>query len=216
LAEHRSPKPGVAGSSPAAPVGVARRDLASLPPPLRGRYELADDVRPPAERDAPTVDEVGRRVESGIEGVLYAPATPHVDHRGSLAEIVNFDNDFWDEPIVYSYCFTIRPGRIKGWAMHRKQADRYFLCAGNVRVVLHDGRVRSPTFGAFAEFHLTEDSRGLLLIPPGVWHGDQNWGDSDAVMLNFPTLPFDSTNPDKYRIDPHSGKIPFDWSLPDG
>jgi dTDP-4-dehydrorhamnose 3,5-epimerase len=101
---------------------------------------------------------------------------------------------FWDEPIIYSYCFTIRPGRIKGGGMHRKQADRYFLCAGSVRVALHDGRVRSPTYGAFAEFHLTEESRGLLLIPPGVWHGAQNCGDRDAVMLNFLTVPFDRGN----------------------
>ena len=197
-------------------MGERGRDLASLPQPLRSRYELADDVRPPAERDVPTVDSIGRPLSTEIDGVMYARATRMWITAGTLTEIVNFDNDFWDEPVVYSYCFTIRPGRIKGWAMHRKQADRYFLCAGSVRVVLHDGRVRSPTFGAFAEFHLTEESRGLLLIPPGVWHADQNWGDHDAVFLNFPTLPYDPANPDKHRIDPHSGTIPFDWSLPDG
>jgi dTDP-4-dehydrorhamnose 3,5-epimerase len=91
----------------------------------------------------------------------------------------------------------------------------HFLCAGQMRVVPHDRRVRSPTFGAFAEFHLTEDSRALLLIPPGVWHADQNWGDRDSVVLNFPTRPYDRAAPDKYRIDPHSGVIRFDWSLPD-
>ena len=128
---------------------------------------------------------------------------------------VNFDNDFWDEPVVYSYCFTIRPGRIKAWGMHRKQADRYFLAAGSVRVVLFDGRKESPTYQQFAQFNLTEDSRALLLIPPGVWHGDQNWGEREAVMLNFPTRPFDREDPDKYRVDPHSGTIPFDWTLRD-
>ena len=34
--------------------------------------------------------------------------------------------------------------------------------------------------------------------------------------MNFPTEPYDRETPDKYRIDPHSGEIPFDWSLPDG
>ena len=66
---------------------------------------------------------------------------------------MNFANDFWDEPVVYSYCFTIAPGRIKGWGMHHKQADRYFLAAGSVRVVLYDGRSRSPSFRQFAQFH---------------------------------------------------------------
>jgi dTDP-4-dehydrorhamnose 3,5-epimerase len=148
--------------------------------------------------------------------VVYARAISHVDHRGTLTEAVNFDHEFWDEPVVYSYCFTIRPGRIKGWGMHEKQADRYFIAVGHVRVVLYDGRTRSPSFGKFDEFHLTEESRGLLLIPPGVWHADQNWGDADAALLNFPTRPFNHAEPDKFRIDPHSGEIDFDWSLPDG
>jgi dTDP-4-dehydrorhamnose 3,5-epimerase len=186
----------------------------SLPEAIRSRYDLAAEVMPHADQDAPTVDAAGQRLTTGIEGVVYVRATPQVDHRGTLTEVINFDNHFWDEPIVYAYSFTIRPGRIKGWGMHRKQADRYYLCAGSVRVVLHDGRVRSPTHGAFAEFHLTEESRALLLIPPGVWHGDQNWGDIDAQVLNFPTRPFKREDPDKYRIHPHSGAIPFDWTLP--
>jgi dTDP-4-dehydrorhamnose 3,5-epimerase len=62
---------------------------------------------------------------------------------------------------------------------------------------------------------LTEEARALLLIPPGVWHGDQNYGSRDAVMMNFPTRSYNRDDPDKYRIDPHSGAIPFDWNLPD-
>ena len=183
---------------------------------LRARYELADEVEPAAEADAATVDASGRRLTTGIEGVVYSRAISHVDHRGSLTEALNFDHAFWDEPVVYSYCFTIRPGRIKGWGMHRKQADRYFLVTGQVRVVLYDGRVRSPSFGSFAEFHLTDASRGLLLIPPGVWHADQNWGETEAALMNFPTRPFNHADPDKHRVDPHSGLIPFDFTLPDG
>jgi dTDP-4-dehydrorhamnose 3,5-epimerase len=183
---------------------------------IRSRYELAKVVEPEVPADAPTVDAAGRRLSTGIDGVVYSRAVSHVDHRGSLTEAVNFDDPFWDEPIVYSYCFTIRPGRIKGWGMHRKQADRYFLTTGNVRVVLFDGRVRSPTHGRFAEFHLTDSARGRLLIPPGVWHADQNWGDTEAVLMNFPTRPFNREDPDKHRIDPASGQIPFDFRLPDG
>src|SRR5918997_4913262 len=191
-------------------VAVAHVDSA-----LRARYALAGNVEPAADKDAPTVDQEGQRVEVCIAGVDYVRTVPQVDHRGSLAEVVNFENPFWDEPIVYSYCFTIRPGRIKAWGMHKRQADRYFLCAGSIRVVLYDGRVESPTFQQFEEFHLTDDARGLLLIPPGVWHGDQNWGSCEAVVMNFPTRPYDRDDPDKYRIDPHSGVIPFDWELRD-
>jgi dTDP-4-dehydrorhamnose 3,5-epimerase len=139
-----------------------------------------------------------------------------VDHRGSLTEVLDVRDDFWREPIVYAYAITIRPGRIKGWGLHELQTDRYHLLSGNLRVVLHDGRRRSPTFGGFQVLSFSDAARGLVRIPPGVWHADQNWGTDDATIVNYPTRPYDHDRPDKYRIDPHSDEIPFDWSLPDG
>src|SRR5262249_21267595 len=118
-------------------------------------------------------------------------------------------------PIVHSYCFTVRPGRIKGWGMHKLQADRYAPLRGTLRVVLFDGREDSLTFERFAEFTFSEAAPGLLRIPPGVWHADQNLGNEDAVIMNFPTRAYNPEDPDKYRIDPHSDQIPFDWSLRD-
>jgi dTDP-4-dehydrorhamnose 3,5-epimerase len=165
------------------------------------------EVSPRGTRDA---------VPPPMDGVRQVALRPHADHRGTLTEVVDFSQPFWEEPVVYAYRITIRPGRIKGWGMHEVQADRYAAVAGRVRVVLHDGRVGSPTHGEFAQFHFTEEAPGLLYIPPGVWHADQNLGDTDAVLLNFPTHAYDRDNPDKARIDPLSGEIPFDWDLPAG
>ena len=53
-------------------------------------------------------------------------------------------------------------------------------------------------------------------IPPGVWHADQNFGSSEAMVMNFPTRPYNRAHPDKHRLDPHSNAIPFDWALRDG
>jgi dTDP-4-dehydrorhamnose 3,5-epimerase len=174
------------------------------------------EVEPQGNRDAPSVDAEGRQLSTGIEGVELARLVQHADQRGSLMEVVNFDHDFWVEPIVYAYLVTIRPGRIKGWGMHRVQTDRYLVSSGRLRVVLFDGRIGSPTHKRFSEFHFTDETPGLLRIPPGVWHADQNWGDRDVTVTNFPTHPFNRADPDKYRIDPHSGEIPFDWSPRDG
>jgi hypothetical protein len=33
--------------------------------------------------------------------------------------------------------------------------------------------------------------------------------------VNFPTAACDAEEPDKFRIDPHSGEIPFDFTLRD-
>jgi dTDP-4-dehydrorhamnose 3,5-epimerase len=182
----------------------------------RARYGLAEELESIGQQDTPTVGSSGRRLSTGIEGVVYSRAVSHVDHRGSLTEAVSFEDPFWDEAVVYSYCFTIRPGRIKGWGMHLHSADRYFLAAGHVRVVLYDARLNSSSHGRFAQFHLTEGSRARLLIPAGVWHADQNWGDTEAALMNFPTRPYDHANPDKHRVDPASGAIPFDFTLPGG
>jgi len=165
-------------------------------------------VVPSGTRDQPPAGQ--------IEGVRAARLEAHVDHRGSLFEIVNFDQPFWDEPVVYAYGITIRPGRIKGWGMHKLQTDRYLIASGSVRVVLFDGRSESPTQGLIDVRQLTGEAPSLLAIPPGVWYADQNWGENDALILNFPTHPYNREAPDKYRLDPHSGEIPFDWSLPDG
>jgi dTDP-4-dehydrorhamnose 3,5-epimerase len=165
------------------------------------------DVSPQGAKDT--------SADRGIEGVELERLSTFSDHRGILSEVVDLERPFWREPVVYSYAITIRPGRIKGWGMHKLQADRYYVAAGCLRVVLYDGRTESPTHARFQEIHFTPETLGLLRIPPGVWHADQNWGDVDAIIHNFPTRPYSHDDPDKYRIDPHSGEIPFDFALAD-
>src|SRR5205823_14825498 len=118
---------------------------------------------PTGARDRSTVGPDGEVLHS-IEGVEIARLSPHVDHRGSLVEVVNFAHAFWDEDVVYAYCITIRPGRIKGWGMHKRQSDRYFLVSGSVRVVLYDGRDDSRTRGSFEIHNLTREAWTLLRI----------------------------------------------------
>lgn len=178
--------------------------------------ELAAAVNRASRGDAPSIDRQGKTLPATLEGVVLVRLTGHYDDRGSLTPVLDVRHPFWIEPIVYAYSITIRPGRIKGWGMHHRQTDRYFVAGGSLRVVLFDGREDSPSCGQFAEFFFTDASQGLLRIPPGVWHADQNWGDSDAQVVNFPTHPYDPEAPDKQRIDPHSGIIPFDWRLRDG
>ena len=173
-------------------------------------------AREAARRDRPTVDAGSNELPSRIDGVVVRRLTTHADPRGALTPVIDTRDPFWDEPIVYSYRFSILPGRIKGWGMHELQTDRYFVVSGSVRVVLFDGREDSRTSGEIAEVNFTDRTPGLVKIPPGVWHADQNWGDVEAHVLNFPTRAYDPDRPDKFRIDPHSGAIPFEWSIKDG
>jgi dTDP-4-dehydrorhamnose 3,5-epimerase len=181
-----------------------------------GPQLITDELTAVAKRDRATVDARGRALGANIEGVILERLTPRADHRGSLVPFLDTREPFWSEPVAYAYEIMIRPGRIKGWGMHEQQTDRYLVADGNVRIVLYDGRSDRESHGRIAQFFFTEAAPGLLAIPPGVWHADQNWGKTDARLVNFPTHPYDHADPDKYRIDPHSDVIPFDWELRDG
>lgn len=174
------------------------------------------EVSPPAPRDRPTTSPEGKPYDLGMHGVVLQRMQRIVDHRGSLIEMISPSNPFWHEPIVHCEYMKILPGRIKGWGMHKESDDRYFVEHGRIRVVLYDGRVHSPTYDRFAVFNFTPESPGLLRIPAGVWHANQNWGDYEGLVLVFPTRPYDHANPDKYRADPVDGPIAFDFTLRDG
>jgi dTDP-4-dehydrorhamnose 3,5-epimerase len=178
--------------------------------PARSPSTLASPRVDEARDDAPDAVTARR-----IDGVKLARVPGHHDHRGALFPFLDFGNPFWADPVVHGYLFTIRPGRIKGWGMHRRQADRYVVVSGDLRTVLYDGREGSPTRGAFAQVHFTRGTEGLLHIPPGVWHATQNYGRTLGRVFNLPTHRFDPADPDKYRIGVDSGEIPFDWRLPD-
>ena len=130
-----------------------------------------------------------------------------------MAQLAKFTSDELTRPPADSNEWT--PLQLAYVRHIERQADRYFVVTGDVRVVMYDDRHESSTRGRFNQEFFTDESRGLVRIPPGIWHADQNWGGRDAMVVNFPTRPYDRANPDKRRIDPHSGEIPFDWDLPD-
>jgi dTDP-4-dehydrorhamnose 3,5-epimerase len=49
------------------------------------------------------------------------------------------------------------------------------------------------------------------VIPPGVWHGLQNLGSGDALMLNLPTAAYVYEDPDHYRLPFDTEEIPYRW-----
>jgi dTDP-4-dehydrorhamnose 3,5-epimerase len=52
----------------------------------------------------------------------------------------------------------------------------------------------------------------MMVIPIGVWHGLQNLGSADALMLNFPTRAYDYEDPDHFRLPFDTPEIPYVWS----
>jgi dTDP-4-dehydrorhamnose 3,5-epimerase len=44
-----------------------------------------------------------------------------------------------------------------------------------------------------------------------VWHAAQNVGETVLHLTNFPTIPYDRTDPDKQLLPIDTDEIPFDW-----
>jgi dTDP-4-dehydrorhamnose 3,5-epimerase len=165
-----------------------------------------------ATKDVQTVTSEGKRMESLIEGVKVRYATTHPDDRGDLCEIFNPAWGFDGNPMVYAYTATIKPHKIKGWVKHLLQADRLFTLKGAFRIVLYDDRAESPTYKKLTVHHFNDRRRGMIVIPPGVFHAVQNVGHDEAIFVNLPTRAYDHADPDKYRLPLDSGLIPFDFT----
>jgi len=150
-----------------------------------------------------------------IEGVATKKLKVIPDERGFLMEVFRRDDDFF-ERFGQAYVTVVYPGVVKGWHYHRTQTDHFCVLKGMGKVVLYDGREGSPTRGEVNEFFMGERQPILLRIPVGVAHGFKGIGTEPAYLLNIPNEPYDYDEPDEFRIPPHGGEIPYDWSRKDG
>jgi dTDP-4-dehydrorhamnose 3,5-epimerase len=168
------------------------------------------------EKNKQTVTPEGREMLELPEGVKIRPVYTHVDERGFVVEAYDVRWNFHPNPLVFSHVFTIRPGMAKGWGMHKKHDDRYFILFGEMEMLLYDDRDNSPTKGLVSKFFMTEYERRLLSIPSGVWHASRNIGQRDVVVIDFPTVLYDHADPDKYRLPLNNDKIPYKFDNPMG
>jgi dTDP-4-dehydrorhamnose 3,5-epimerase len=51
-----------------------------------------------------------------------------------------------------------------------------------------------------------------VVIPIGVWHGLQNLGTSDALVLNLPSQAYNYKDPDHWRLPYDTDEIPYRWA----
>ena len=150
-----------------------------------------------------------------IEGVKIKRLKVIPDERGRLMEMLRADDEIFVR-FGQVYMTTAYPGAVKAWHYHKKQFDHFVVVRGMMKVVLYDGREKSPTFREINEFFMGEHNPILLQIPPLVHHGFKCIGEAEALVINVPTETYDPRNPDEYRLPPHGGEIPYDWARKDG
>lgn len=164
-----------------------------------------------ARRDQQMATPEGEPVRRLTEGVRIRPLPMHIDERGSVCEIFDPRWGWHPDPMVFAYVFTIRPGVVKGWNLHRDHEDRYALVQGDMELVLYDPRPDSSTAGEVCRIALSGQQRCLVNVPRNVWHADHNIGTTDVLVVNFPTIQYDHASPDKYRLPLDTDLIPHSF-----
>lgn len=150
-----------------------------------------------------------------IKGVEIKKLKVISDSRGFLMEMLRCDDELF-EKFGQVYLSVCRPKIVKGWHYHKKQTDYFIVVKGNAKVVLYDAREGSDTKGMVQEVFMGEDNPLLLKIPKYVLHGITPVGNEPTYLINCPTEPYDYKNPDEYRVNFKSKKIPYDWGLEEG
>lgn len=150
-----------------------------------------------------------------IDGVKIKKLRVIPDERGRLMEMLRADDDLFIK-FGQIYMTTVYPSVVKGWHYHKRQVDNLVCIKGMIKLVLYDSRDGSPTKGEINEFFMGDYNPLLIQIPPNVSHGFKGIGETEAIVINSPTEPYNYDEPDEFRIDPHSKDIPYNWERKDG
>lgn len=166
---------------------------------------------PGAKKDSQIITSEWQKLDELIEGVSVREVLHVPRQHGVITELYRPDWDPSGEPVIHAYQSRLYPGAIGAWSCHARTIDRLFVNQGNLKVVLFDGREDSTTSRRICELYVGDARPALVVIPIGVWHGLQNLGSSDALVLNFPTRAYDYEDPDHYRLPFDTPEIPYTW-----
>ena len=143
---------------------------------------------------------------------IFRSKANHPDS-GALAE---FFGGSAPEPAQMNYSVVDTDGHIKGMHYHLRQDDIWFFPPpSKAKVVLHDIRKKSPTFGHSQVIVAGGGLDLLIRIPVGVAHGYRPLT-NPCSLLYIVTETFDPASPDEYRIAWDHPRIKELWDTSNG
>lgn len=168
---------------------------------------------PGAKKDSALINDKWQKLADLIDGVVAREVLHVPRSHGVITELYRAEWDITGMPVVHAYQSRLYPGAIGAWSCHVKTIDRLFVNEGNLKVVLYDGREESKSYRQINELYVGSARPTLLMLPTGVWHGLQNLGSTDALIINFPTQAYNYDDPDHYRLPFDTPEIPYVWDL---
>lgn len=171
---------------------------------------MNDWLLPAAHKDRESITKdwspVGLKL---IDGIQIKEVRPVMTGYGHLTEVLRGEWIPGNAHVDQIFVSTLLPGGLSAWHAHEKSTDRLFVVAGHMRMVFYDARENSPTRGLINEFRSGVQRPMLIVVPPRVWHGVQNYGNTPAVLLNAVDKAYSYENPDHWRVPPDSESVPY-------
>ena len=183
---------------------VAAKQIKPVAETIRGRIPGALKARQSVTADWDFTQDL-------IHGVLVKEINNVPKDNGVLTEVFRLDWALDGGRIEQVFQVTLKPGAISAWHVHDTTTDRLFVADGLMKIVLYDARDDAPTYGRINEFRLGALRPGLLVVPPGVWHGVQNIGPGGGRLLNLVDCAYRYADPDHWKLPPDSDRIPYSF-----
>ncbi|MBX9668269.1 MAG: dTDP-4-dehydrorhamnose 3,5-epimerase family protein [Candidatus Obscuribacterales bacterium] len=143
-----------------------------------------------------------------IEGVIITRLKQIEDERGKLMHMLRADDSHFMR-FGEVYFSVVNPAIVKGWHIHSVMTLNYAVVYGQIRLVMYDDRLGSPTRGTIQEILLGESNYNLVTIPPNIWNAFKGLSSEPAIVANCATHPHEAN--EIRRIDPFHNDIPYDW-----
>ena len=145
-----------------------------------------------------------------IDGVIVTPLKQIVDDRGKVMHMMRKDSSVFSSfGEIYFSC--VNSGAIKAWKRHKQMTLNCAVIHGEIKFVLFDDRINSPTKGMIQELFLSPEDYCLVTVPPLVWTGSRGMSDNISILANCANIPHDPTESDhKTAFDTDIG---YDWGL---
>jgi dTDP-4-dehydrorhamnose 3,5-epimerase len=147
-----------------------------------------------------------------IQGIKTKQLKLLPDERGRLMEMIRCDDELFTK-FGQVYMTTTYPQVVKAWHYHREQIDNFVVVRGMVKLVCYDSRANSPTNGEVNEFFIGEHNNLLVQVPAGVCHGWKCISETEAIIINIASEPYNRQQPDEIRHPFNSPEIPYNWSV---
>jgi dTDP-4-dehydrorhamnose 3,5-epimerase len=138
---------------------------------------------------------------------VFVPVVPFADDRGWSLMNLMAGAMTGEGQINFS---LQHPGVVKAWHRHARQTDFWCCVTGHLKT----GVFRESDRSAWL-LVIGERRPGVLVIPPGLWHGAASVGADPAGLLYYVTRAYDPDNPDEERRA-HDSVRGFPWSVRHG